>query len=95
MFLLIIQAILPETSPFLSAVLSIFLKMFKNVLGIDNFDLTLNDFSDRLMNPREEVISDRVVELHFERSKDFGQDVQCFAANSAGRDSKRETIPGT
>jgi hypothetical protein len=48
---------------------------------------------DRLMNPREEVISDRVVELHFERSKDFGQDVQCFAANSAGRDSKRETIP--
>ena len=57
--------------------------------------MTLNDFSDRLMNPREEVISDRVVELHFERSKDFGQDVQCFAANEAGRDSKRETIPGT
>ena len=76
------------------AVLSIFLKM-SIVLGMYNFDLTLNDFSDRLMNPREEVISDRVVELHFERSKDFGQDVQCFAANSAGRDSKRETIPGT
>ena len=56
--------------------------------------MTLNDFSDRLMNPREEVISDRVVELHFERSEDFGQDVQCFAANSAGSDYKRETIPG-
>ena len=28
--------------------------------------------SGRLMDTRQEIISDRVVELHFERSKDFG-----------------------
>ena len=39
------------------------------------------------------MISDRIVELHFERSKDFGQDVECYAENSAGADSKRERIP--
>ena len=47
------------------------------------------------MNFNAREISDRIVELHFERSQDFGQDVQCFAANSAGSDYKRETIPGT
>ena len=50
-------------------------------------------FAGRLMNSRKQMISDRVVELHFERSRDFGQDVQCFAANSAGSDAVRQTIP--
>ena len=46
------------------------------------------------MNSNSRVISDRIVELHFERSEDFGQDIQCIATNSAGSDRKREIIPG-
>ena len=41
------------------------------------------------MNSNSRVISDRIVELHFERSEDFGQDIQCIATNSAGSDRKR------
>jgi len=47
----------------------------------------------RLLDTWKKVISDRIVELHFERSKEFGQDVECYAENSAGADSKRERIP--
>ena len=47
----------------------------------------------RLLDTWQKVISDRIVELHFERSTDFGQDVECNAENTAGADSKRERIP--
>ena len=47
----------------------------------------------RLLDTWQKVISDRIVELHFERSTDFGQDVECYAENSAGADSTRERIP--
>ena len=49
--------------------------------------------SGRLVDTRQEIISDRVAELHFERSKDFGHDVKCYAQNNAGYDSKQEKIP--
>lgn len=45
------------------------------------------------MNTRQEVISDRIVELHYERSLDFGKVVRCLAENSAGSDVKEEIVP--
>jgi hypothetical protein len=43
---------------------------------------------------RQEVISDRIVELHYERSRDFGQNVKCYAKNSAGSAFQEAKIPG-
>ncbi len=60
--------------------------------GCYYFRFSLDLTTGRLMTPRK-VVNDRVVELHYERSQDFGQEVQCFAANIAGADSHREKIP--
>ena len=45
------------------------------------------------MNTRQVVISDHIVELHYERSTKFGQDVRCSATNSAGSESIAQKIP--
>ncbi len=47
-----------------------------------------------MLNTRPVVISERVVELHYERSRDFGETVKCFAENTAGQDQKNAVIPG-
>ena len=48
-----------------------------------------------LMNTRQIVISDHMVELHLkmEQSDRFGDDVTCAATNSAGSDSVSKKIP--